>query len=429
LAARGTTILLRRELKGESMIPPTSQGGSPKPADGSAPQGRGRGTRQFVFALLTILGTSIICLLLAEGTVRVLKRDVPFQPDPELIRSLRPNVRQSNMTYDTEENLNGRSIDIPSRPLSLGVAPTNAQGLRMQEDVGPKQANEGRILFFGDSYTEGLGVRSEERFAEILDKRVRGLNGVKRKWRVINAGIQNGNPSQYILQATRYLLEFGPDIVVVFLAPNDVVDDLGFEYHFGYVFDEKGFPTSPRAKLQLWLLQKSYLLRYFEVFLNRVGPRAHDFVFRPAAPELVVPDLAGFICKGDPAAQALFRNKTGRYLERLKQMSEAAGAKFAVHLIQYKGVFVDEPVYEPRYGMRKYLEGCYSSAGRPYNEFIEAFLKDKGIAFRNPYDAFLKAKAENPKRQLWLFWDYHYSPAGHQVAADDLYELVRPMLD
>jgi hypothetical protein len=349
-----------------------------------------------------------------------------------LIRSLRPNVREPRTTYDTEENLDGRSTDIPLQPVSLGVTPTNAQGLRMRDDVGPKGSDEGRLLLFGDSFAEGLDVRPEARFAEILDRRLQSLTGVRRKWKVINAAILNGNPSQYILQATRYLPKFQPDVVIVLLAPGDLNDDLEFERNYGYIFDENGFPTATRTRLRLWLLQKSYLLRYLEAFLGRFAPIAHDFVFRPAAPEIAVPPWADFLCKDDPAVQAIFRKKTGLYLQRLGQMSEAAGAKFAVHLIHYKFVFKDETFYEPRYpGLRTSLEnnGCYASAGQPYNEFVEGFLNEKGIVFRNPYKAFLKAKEENSKRRLWNFWDYHYSPAGHLVAADDLFELVRPMLD
>lgn len=405
---------------------------TPKPTSTSTTKRRGRTARHFIFALVTVLGTSIICLLLVEGALRVLKREVPFQPDPDLIRSLRANVLESHTTYDTEENLNGRSRDIPSQPLSLGVTSTNAQGLRMSKDVGLKRFDEGRILLFGDSFTEGLGVRSEARFAEILDKRLRLLTGTRRRWTVINAAIQNGNPSQYILQAARYLPKFQPDVVVVLLAPNDLNDDLLFERNFGYVFDENGAPTAPRNRLQLWLLQQSYLLRYLEVALAKRYPGVHDFVFPPAAPSVTAPPVDEILCKSDPAIHALFRKKTGRYLERLKEMSETAGAKFAIHFVHYKYVFGDEPIYEPRYpGLRKSLEdnGCYASGGRPYNEFIEGFLKEKGIAFRNSYDALVRAKAQNPTRQLWLFWDYHYSPAGHEVVADDLFELVRPMLE
>jgi len=220
-------------------------------------------------------------------------------------------------------------------------------------------------------------------------------------------------------------------VVVVMLAPNDLQDDLLFERSVGFDFDSDGIPIAPRAKLQLWLLQKSYVLRYLNVALSRVSPRVADFFFPLATPGLTAPDWTDLLCRSNPAVQALFRNKTGHYLERLKQMSKAAGAEFAVDLIHYKYVFADEPIYEPRYpGLRRSLEtnGCYSSGGKYYNEFIEDFMKEKGITFSNPYERFVKAKGEHPKQQMWLFWDYHYSTAGHLVAADDLYELVRPML-
>jgi len=107
---------------------------------------------------------------------------------------------------------------------------TNNMGLRMKEDVGPKDRGVRRILFLGDSYTEAEGVPDEQRFYQLIQQSLDAQRNGTERWQVINAAIQNGTPSQYILQLRRYLAQFQPDIVVAFIAPNDVSDDFSFEH-------------------------------------------------------------------------------------------------------------------------------------------------------------------------------------------------------
>ena len=96
---------------------------------------------------------------MAEGALRVMKRKVPFQPDPDLIRSLRPNVDAEIFTYESDANWNSERA--PRPPLHLaGKSRTNNIGFRMAEDVGPKAADERRVLLLGDSYTEADQVRA-----------------------------------------------------------------------------------------------------------------------------------------------------------------------------------------------------------------------------------------------------------------------------
>src|SRR5262249_10264571 len=96
---------------------------------------------------------------------------------------------------------------------------------------------------------------------------------------------------------------------------------------------------------------------------------------------------------------------------------------FGVFLMQYMWNFPSEPYYEPIYpDLKAQLveDKCLESGARAYNAFIERWLRGAGIAFHNPYPALLRAKTENPKRKLWNYVDYHSSPAGHRLLADEL---------
>lgn len=381
--------------------------------------------------LLMVVVSTVISLLVAEGAVRFVKRGVAFQPDPEFIRSLRPNTHTKIIDFESEENLNGLSDQLPAKPTYHGDNNTNNIGFRMGEDVGEKAPDEERVLLLGDSSTEADQVAGAQRFTDLVDQRLRAetANGPKHV-RVLNGGIQNGAPSQYILQLRKWLPVLKPDVVVVDLAPNDINDDLLFERFNGFTFDAEGAPVALKAQTRLWLMQKSYILRYFFTLFQRTSSaRAMSFLFPPASPETPIVEWKSILCSDDAHAREMFEQKTGKYLHQIKSMVEASGARFGVFLIHYMWTFDNEPFYEPRFPTYKTeMKECYATHGRPYNEFIEDYLTKNGMTFRNPHEALLRAKAEQPKRKLWNFVDYHYSPAGHQVNANELEVLLKELL-
>jgi hypothetical protein len=299
----------------------------------------------------------------------------------------------------------------------------------MTEDVGPKKADEKRILLLGDSYTEAYQVPPKERFADIANEKLKG-DAATAQWRVINGGVENACPAQYALQLRKWLSEFKPDIVVVALAPNDLTDDFAYERWYGFDYDAEGMPLRTQSSTELWLLQKSYILRYLETATLTGSPRLHQVFFPDANPntrDVVWHELA---CQGTEETRRLFEEKTGKYLVGLKRMVEAAGVKFGVAMVQYPYFWESEVYYKPfapTWAAKIEKYGCYRTKGIPYQEFTEAFLRRNGIVFTNPYWAMDKAKTVQPKRKLFNFYDYHYAPAGHALMADALVDVVREL--
>ena len=394
------------------------------PDPSPAPAAPARGARKANAALA--LATVLVSLFAIELALRFVKRGVPFQPDPDLFRSLRPNIVAPIYSYETKNALEEGGRDAPTRPVLAGNNNTNNIGFRMDTDVGEKLPDERRILLLGDSFTEADQVAGDKRFSSLVDAQLREeTKDAPKHERLLNGGIQNGSPAQYALQLRKWLPELHPDVVIVALAPNDVADDLIWERTYGLTFDAEGGPLAPIARGRLTAIQSSYLLRYFFVYLQQGGQERLEKVFAPIVPELPALDNGDLMCRGDARAKGYFNEKTAKYLRWMKQRSEAAGAKFAVLLIQYMWFFDDEPyseMFAPPY--KEVMKDCYASHGHVYNEFAEAFLREAGIPFQNPYEALLSAKKENPTRKLWHFVDYHYSPAGHRVIAGELHKLV-----
>jgi hypothetical protein len=100
-------------------------------------------------------------------------------------------------------------------------------------------------------------------------------------------------------------------------------------------------------------------------------------------------------------------------------------------MVQYLYFFENETYYKPfspRLPGQLEKYGCHKAKGLPYQAFTESFLKRNAIPFKNPYETFAQAEREQPKRKLWHFVDYHYSPAGHVIMADAMTSLIREMI-
>jgi hypothetical protein len=100
----------------------------------------------------------------------------------------------------------------------------NAQGVRDDDDIGPKSADERRVVVLGDSLVLSVQVPAIETFTERLEAR---LNQAARtvRWRVINAGIQGYGPVQEWFFFDRVAAAFEPDVVlVVTFVGNDAVE-------------------------------------------------------------------------------------------------------------------------------------------------------------------------------------------------------------
>jgi lysophospholipase L1-like esterase len=368
----------------------------------------------------------LLALVMAEVFIRVYKRDIAYQPDPDLIRSLRPNVERKIYNYDTEEAL--ETLQLPDEPSYFGMDYTNNVGFRMKEDVEPKREGEHRVLFLGDSFTEAQGYPEAQRFHGLVD---RWLRARYPSWHALNAGIQNGNPSQYILQLRRYLPLVEPDIVLVVHGANDLNDDLTFEQTYGYVFDENGFPIAPKSRGRLWLLQKSWLLRYVKVFLMKRLPAFHRALLPPASPDTIVPPWAAFYCTDDRDAQKAYRDKTGRYLVELGRMAKAHGAEFGVVVIHYMWMFDHEPLASGLGAFRDEMDrwNCTAKDASPFNHFVNGFFREHGIDYVNTYDAMAESKRTRPRRKLWGYEDHHFSAAGHEIVAEEIEKLLPKLID
>lgn len=140
------------------------------------------------------------------------REDVFRRPDPVYHHGLRAAV-----TADAAASWGRRNYSLY----------TNSLGFK---DASPRQVSlrrEGRrLLFLGDSFTEGIGVEYPQTFVGLLDAQ-RKSEGVE----VLNAGVASYSPAIYLAK-TRHLIEtvgLEFDHLVLGLDVSDIVDELQYE--------------------------------------------------------------------------------------------------------------------------------------------------------------------------------------------------------
>jgi lysophospholipase L1-like esterase len=100
----------------------------------------------------------------------------------------------------------------------------NAQGVRDDQDIGPKAPGERRVLVLGDSLVLSVQVPLEQTFCKQLEARLAAADPAHR-WRVINGGVQGYGPVKDWLFYRNVAEAFQPDIVmIVAFVGNDAVE-------------------------------------------------------------------------------------------------------------------------------------------------------------------------------------------------------------
>jgi lysophospholipase L1-like esterase len=100
----------------------------------------------------------------------------------------------------------------------------NSLGLRDRELDRPKPPRTVRIVGVGDSVTFGYGVRLDDTFLKVLERRLNATAPNGPRYEVVNAGIEATGLDYYhgFIQSAAPALE--PDLVLVNLALNDIAE-------------------------------------------------------------------------------------------------------------------------------------------------------------------------------------------------------------
>ena len=134
---------------------------------------------------------------------------------------------------------------------------TNSLGFKDNSNRTVKlKTNKYRILFIGDSFTEGVGFTYNDTFVGIIAKHLD-----KRKYDVLNAGVSSYSPKLYYLKL-KYLIEklkLRVNAVFVFIDVSDLSDEIEYE-HF----------TPSDSKMKAFLNYLNYTVKRNSLVCNVV---------------------------------------------------------------------------------------------------------------------------------------------------------------
>ncbi|MBN2399713.1 MAG: hypothetical protein JXI33_05160 [Candidatus Aminicenantes bacterium] len=134
-----------------------------------------------------------------------------FEEAPYVGYRMKPdlNIRIFN-TINKREVTKGHKVSIYS----------NSLGFRSPEIPLKKESGNYRIVFIGDSTTFGWGVNQDERFSELLQKRLNDEAKCNR-FEIINLGIPGYTSLHALHSFTCFAIPYSPDLVICSFGAND----------------------------------------------------------------------------------------------------------------------------------------------------------------------------------------------------------------
>jgi GDSL-like Lipase/Acylhydrolase family len=142
---------------------------------------------------------------------------------------------------------------------------TNNMGFRDREmrTVNPNHSRY-RLIFIGDSFTEGVGVNYDDTFVGIIQRARPDMD-------ILNAGVASYAPVLENLKIKNKLLGLKPDHIVMLVDPSDIQDSI--VYHYWLKHKDK-----PQESTLKTLLQRT---KFLTDVIKRISPH---FFLDPSLP-------------------------------------------------------------------------------------------------------------------------------------------------
>ena len=291
----------------------------------------------------------------------------------------------------------------------------NHQGVRDDQEIGSKRAQETRIAVLGDSLVLSVQVPFETTFTEQLERALNNGRGDREtSYRVINAGVQGYGPVEELLFFRQVVRALQPDVVLVTVfVGNDAEEALGSRSKLSSG-QTQAFRDSLMTRMRR-VVRRSMVL---QVLRLRVLAATDRFRTRNGPPE---PPLQTYAARPAPRIAdgiALTRD----VLSQLAAEARNAGARTGIILMPARFQIDDTD-----YG---HLREIVAQAGGELvrdaaTERFAAALGDLELPVIDLLPVLRQAK-----RGPGLFFEenVHLTPRGHEVVSQALVPFVRDRL-
>ena len=342
-------------------------------------------------------------IILDTAAARILPRREIGTPSPYYHHDLKKS-------FKLDRDIQGRKFTVYTN--SLGFKDKSNRTVPLKSDTY-------RILFIGDSFTQGIGYPYQKTFVGLLENRID-----KPKVELLDAGVASYSPKLYYLK-TKYLLEklgLKFSYLVVLVDVSDIQDEIAYE---NYVPGETSYYL---ARTDVYLKERS--LSYRNITENLLGEAlakvrqrlfgADDMIHRWASRRDLWADTLDYVKERD--AWLNDENVYEKWGKRGIELAEK-NMDLLYELCKHHNIPMTIVVYPwPSQVARSELDSKQVSVWKN-------FAEKRQIDFVNCFPYFINhANGPDNVRKYFLAGDVHWNDQGHILMADILWnELLRKL--
>lgn len=307
------------------------------------------------------------------------------------------------------------------------VGTMNRFGWRDKDWSLQKKSGVYRVAVLGDSFVEAFQAESERTFLSLAEKALLEENEVRTE--LMNFGRSGFTQTEELIVLEREVVNFQPDVVVVFFFPGNDIADVSPEtasnalrpfYHLSenanLVLDTK-FSDSAAYRMRSRLNS----LKHHSALLSLLGERYDAFSRRSESLSLRKQMKEGYLslCTKTPSAPFSRSYQINQIL--LRAMAEFASAAKVPMLL----VTLDNPAYQPEVEARlqeddtSFNSTCFETDMRLLVQSVNIFHLGLQSVFRRAYLTDGKSLHGS---------DGHWNYAGHSIVADALAKRLAEIL-
>ena len=411
---------------------------------------RSLGKRQLLINITVLFVTLCIMLVAAEVLVRT------FSVGPKEEKWVGADKRwyEYDPLYGWRKIPGIATTRVSTKGMNSVFFRINSRGFRGPEYPYEKPENEYRILFLGDSFTEGFMLTEEDHFAEIMKRK---LNNMKSKmhFEALNSGVAGWGTDQELLFFQNEGKKYKPDLTILMFYQNDLSynnepKDWGMYYkplfkeidgelvltnvpvpkpdkvvHYDQLASE-GKSVFKRSKE--WLYKNSQLYNLVKERIKSLhtlykwAVRMNLMEKQDADSEILPREYNVWEIKSNESVQAAWKI-TEALIKKLKEETDAVGSELLVFFIPDEtGIHQEEWIkLKKKYG---FSDDNYS-AHLP-GIILGEVCKRNGITFEDPTEL-LKIRAvemEKENKRLYDPVDGHWNVYGSRSVGDILADFV-----
>lgn len=338
--------------------------------------------KRLLFACMLMLFSSLIALVAGEIIIRI------GWPQPLLPRYV----------TDSGFGIRRHSPDVSTwhtTPDYQVAVRTNSMGIRSDREYAKEKADGViRIIGLGDSYTFGFGVTVEDTFLYRLEKRLQD-DGFDIE--VINLGVAGSGTAEELIMLRKVALDLDPDYVIVGYYTNDLADNTRaalFELDADGALQTKNAEYLPGVRIRDTL--------YSFAIYRYLAETSHLMYFaRGALSEILQNRLRKANLSTGPSDDAGERRLTAALLDEVFLECERNGVACCILNIPAR----------------------YNLDGNLPSDLLQQIGAD------NIVDVYAQIKeAAKSEKMYWTRSDGHWTPRGHEIAAEALADWIRRRL-